>query len=333
MGGYNHYYWCNCGWCVKDRGYRYISEEKISNSISILQIETYESFTVPNVKCKCCGDEIFFYQSPFGGKVFFNELGHPWEKHCCEPKCCGKEIASIPYERLDKYRIINSRKEPIWKQEGWIPAIYIKHESYDISIVKITLKAMDNYQEYSFLISSKSFFLLKNREGLIVNFKSIDTNIFEISFYYYDRKIIIKGSSSSNVEFLSTNKQKNIVKKKKYKTNSNKKNQKQQSVLKEKKDKSNLIVNQDNKKIFNKISLEKNQEKVHITKSKKSNKNKSSHKIKKVNSSSKKNQEKQNIVKKKRDKSNLRANRDGWKGITPYKPKNKNRIILEKDSK
>ena len=219
MGGYNHYSWCNCGWCVKDRGgYRYTSPEikvvtkskivkKNGNEYKYLsKIETYESFTVPNIKCKCCGEEIFFYQSPYGGKVFFNELGHPWEKHCCEPECCAKKIENIPHEVLNKDRIVELIKEPFWKKDGWTPAIYIKEEYYDYLIKKITFKAMNNYQEYSFFVKNKQFSLFKIKEGLAINFRPINETFFEISFYLddRDRRYIIIASISLNFNNLDS---------------------------------------------------------------------------------------------------------------------------------
>jgi hypothetical protein len=41
---------------------------------------TFESFTRPTT-CSYCGAEVYFYQSPYGGKVFFDRLGRPWPKH------------------------------------------------------------------------------------------------------------------------------------------------------------------------------------------------------------------------------------------------------------
>ncbi|HIE14975.1 TPA: hypothetical protein EYP70_06855, partial [Candidatus Bathyarchaeota archaeon] len=89
--GYNHPPDCDCGWGGENYGNNTGSNASTQNN-SDFQIKTYESFTVPNIRCKCCGDEIYFHQTSCGGKVFFDELGHPWEKHCCEPKCCAKEI-------------------------------------------------------------------------------------------------------------------------------------------------------------------------------------------------------------------------------------------------
>ena len=33
-----------------------------------------------------CGQQVFFYQSPYGGRVFFDDVGWPWPKHPCTDK-------------------------------------------------------------------------------------------------------------------------------------------------------------------------------------------------------------------------------------------------------
>ena len=44
---------------------------------------TYQSFVNPNAHCPQCHAPVFFYQSPYGGRVYFDELGPPWPKHQC----------------------------------------------------------------------------------------------------------------------------------------------------------------------------------------------------------------------------------------------------------
>lgn len=44
---------------------------------------TYPSYVNPNARCPGCGCAVYFYQSPYGGRVFFDELGPPWPKHPC----------------------------------------------------------------------------------------------------------------------------------------------------------------------------------------------------------------------------------------------------------
>jgi hypothetical protein len=45
--------------------------------------QTIVSYVNPNAHCPVCGERVYFYQSPNGGRVFFNDLGWPWEKHGC----------------------------------------------------------------------------------------------------------------------------------------------------------------------------------------------------------------------------------------------------------
>lgn len=44
---------------------------------------TYSNYVNPNARCPICHEQVFFYQSSDGGRVFFDELGPPWPKHPC----------------------------------------------------------------------------------------------------------------------------------------------------------------------------------------------------------------------------------------------------------
>lgn len=59
------------------RGYR------VAKSASPGPFRSLKSYVVPNASCPVCGETVFFYQSPHGGRVFFNNLGWPWPKHEC----------------------------------------------------------------------------------------------------------------------------------------------------------------------------------------------------------------------------------------------------------
>ena len=62
----------------------------------------------PNANCPVCGTRVFFYTSPYGGKVFFDELGPPWPKHPC---------TSHDYVPTGS-RATNSHTP--WNQDQWI---------------------------------------------------------------------------------------------------------------------------------------------------------------------------------------------------------------------
>lgn len=74
--GFGHALDCECGWGGEffgNEGFRY----------SLQHWQRLDSHTNPNAKCPRCGANVFFYRSPDGGCVFFDELGSPWPKHEC----------------------------------------------------------------------------------------------------------------------------------------------------------------------------------------------------------------------------------------------------------
>lgn len=78
----NHRPGCQCGW---GGGY---SGGVLSSSFQIYAgvpkiVARYESFVNSNASCPVCGENVYFYQSPLGGRVFFDNLGPPWPKHGC----------------------------------------------------------------------------------------------------------------------------------------------------------------------------------------------------------------------------------------------------------
>jgi hypothetical protein len=70
-----------------------------------------ESFTIPNVRCPVCTKRVFFYVSPYGGRVFFDDLGPPWPKHGCT------DNGAAPLKSVDVVRWSN----PAWMALGWEP--------------------------------------------------------------------------------------------------------------------------------------------------------------------------------------------------------------------
>lgn len=59
------------------------------------------SFITPNASCPICGDRVWFYASPHGGRVYFDEIGWPWPKHPCLDQGSGRgERDASPSNRL-----------------------------------------------------------------------------------------------------------------------------------------------------------------------------------------------------------------------------------------
>lgn len=116
MTGYNHYSNCTCGWCIG--GWRNHGSRPAPPRSSSWNVRwTYESFTIPNAACPVCGASVFFYQSPYGGRVFFNDLGPPWPKHGCT------DNSPPPTGRVVKPQKVSppARPTPAWKVNDWTP--------------------------------------------------------------------------------------------------------------------------------------------------------------------------------------------------------------------
>lgn len=79
---YNHPPDCNCGWGGEFHG-AVASPPLHEQYASYFGQRILSGFTFPNARCPVCGEEVFFYQSPNGGRVFFDALGQPWPKHPC----------------------------------------------------------------------------------------------------------------------------------------------------------------------------------------------------------------------------------------------------------
>lgn len=119
---WNHSADCTCGWGgdTGGRGFTATAVRRIAAPDGRIWSRplTYESFTVPNARCPVCGDDVFFYQSPTGGRVFFDELGPPWPKHPCTDRQPGpSQLGPILPPLQPRSRPVPERSE----KEGWHP--------------------------------------------------------------------------------------------------------------------------------------------------------------------------------------------------------------------
>jgi hypothetical protein len=85
----------------------------------------YPSYVNPNARCPVCQEPVYFYQSPDGGRVFFDDLGPPWPKHPCTDsnQSWSREKVSL----LDSI-LLDVQLLAIGRMQGWKPfiSIYIR---------------------------------------------------------------------------------------------------------------------------------------------------------------------------------------------------------------
>ena len=73
----------------------------------------------PNATCPVCGAKVYFYKSPFDGRVYFESLGPPWTKHPCTSRA-GDVVPPLTSERP-------------WNTDGWEPLIEVDIQTENLS--------------------------------------------------------------------------------------------------------------------------------------------------------------------------------------------------------
>ncbi len=101
-----------------------------------------KSFTIPNAKCPLCGAAVFFYQSPHGGRVFFDDLGPPWPKHqpCTNTYFRPGRVAGVE----TPITVVGGYRRPAWQGEGWEPLSNVTVTRSDNDIVFVGGTSLGN---------------------------------------------------------------------------------------------------------------------------------------------------------------------------------------------
>lgn len=186
---HNHSPNCTCGWGGIGHAGRpsysgngnHFSHSFSSYSWTPTLPNTYESYVNPNARCPVCGALVFFYQSPSGGRVFFDELGPPWPKHPCT------DNRSIPQKIVNTETATNKEpsntKKYSWQTEGWEPFIVTSSFGIDKDFLKIngvfrkeeisiyTHRLVEHHQ-HDESISSKSIIQAKKYQNYNMNYLS-----------------------------------------------------------------------------------------------------------------------------------------------------------------
>lgn len=102
---------CNCGW----GGVFYSTD---GTSYSFQHWQKPESHSNPNAKCRHCSQQVYFYKSPDGGSVFFDELGSPWPKH----NCIEMRVSQRSDYPLSRAEGLKGKQWPfLWKEKWLLP--------------------------------------------------------------------------------------------------------------------------------------------------------------------------------------------------------------------
>lgn len=182
---YNHSRFCNCGW----GGTNHLPTRRSPPTLRFSGYGSYNSFTIPNARCPECGDNVFFYRSPNGGSVFFDDLGPPWPKHPCTEGNFTKSPQRRPPPKA--YTIENLK----CGKDGWLPIQITEIASTSAKeIVKISFSASQSSQ--SVYLAFKQKLLDRSAPWLI---KLINENVSDGGDCYLLQTLVSSGARSDKI--------------------------------------------------------------------------------------------------------------------------------------
>lgn len=195
----------------------------------------YPSYVNPNARCPVCGDPVYFYQSPYGGRVFFNELGPPWEKHGCTdnpairqhfataesrsrflvgssdsgtPSGTEGGVAAAEPKTTDGAAspVAKQRQLPAWSEAGWMPFIVqtIVPCPYGIEAKgKLFEFPAGSPLEFRLKQTSRDAIFRKKKDGLSIGF-SLVQNVNQIVSALNECPILLKKDPDLGTLLLSS---------------------------------------------------------------------------------------------------------------------------------
>lgn len=125
------------------------------------------SFANPNSSCPVCGVRVFFYQSPYGGRVFFDALGPPWPKHPC--------TSTFSPERGGASRSVS------WHQGGWHSLANVEIHKSGWTDDRYSIAGTSRGKQIQLEFAAKEIVMAE-----IVRYRPSGTGHFELSILDFD---------------------------------------------------------------------------------------------------------------------------------------------------
>lgn len=185
----NHPKGCTCGWggeghLGRSGGGYPLPAQRASTVVLNSQYRLAVSFTIPNANCPVCGCPVFFYQSPHGGRVYFDELGPPWPKHSCTDNTSApsnRRMAVTTVHSEERNLTESSPHRPQWAADGWTPFICKKVDLKDLSV---------NYCQLNGLLGDKQvvLYLCMQRlpDGALMQVKQRHPNQYDVAMVWFE---------------------------------------------------------------------------------------------------------------------------------------------------
>ena len=184
---------CTCGWGGEGHLGRGGSRGSVTPTLSRIW-RTYNSYVNPNAKCPVCGCPVFYYQSPDGGRVFFDELGPPWPKHPCTDNRAGRTtVKPTQSSPPTHYR---------WQINRWTPFFASSAASYAPELLRVS-GMFDGTEVYFYVLKRPLETLMDPRDivlGSLIHIKRTSEERFLLTMFTPSRHAVEVIGYISSIE-------------------------------------------------------------------------------------------------------------------------------------
>lgn len=187
---WNHSPSCTCGWGGEGHLGRTSAGGSLWPRVSISSLlrDISRGYVNPNAHCPICGDSVFFYQAPEGGRVFFDSLGPPWPKHPCtdngrpvQRKLVETQVKQATYTSAEVFQI----------KDGWEPFLLEDISSTSVPDVYRLLGLYQGQRREIFTLHAG----LQTRAPYFI--RALDDGSFQVSTYW------LTSSESGELQFVA----------------------------------------------------------------------------------------------------------------------------------
>lgn len=193
---WNHPPDCTCGWGGEGHLGKRTEWESYSTKFVIFDKTKPRSYVNPNAICPVCGCHVFFYKSPYGGKVYFDDLGPPWPKHpCTDNKSFDNYFPELIIEAYTNNYVFT--KQPVWTENRWHP-VFLESSSQKSAHAFYIIRLDVNPNIYMEIkIHGTDAIKLKERD-LLIFAKRIEKNYFLLSAYDTNKNLALEFKIKCN---------------------------------------------------------------------------------------------------------------------------------------
>lgn len=174
---HNHPPGCNCGWGGvwygghTDAATWLFDRKPLPRRLGLQRGTTGSlsgGYVNPNSKCPVCGAAVYYYESPYGGRVFFDSLGPPWPKHPCTSSDRSPETKS-PASR------------PAWHHDNWMPLANVTIGVSPVGVPTYSISGERSGKTYQFYFRAAEIVMAE-----IVRFRKEASGAFHLSILDFD---------------------------------------------------------------------------------------------------------------------------------------------------